>query len=108
MLAAPLISDLAGPELGLGRPAPAAGPVRAADAALRSPGAVRAPRGGPAYERVLRGLRTGLGGPALSRMLRRGGTVALGKAVRLALSGDLPGGVTGRTTARTTARSPDP
>lgn len=86
MLAAWFVSDLAGPELGLGRPERAAVLVGAADAALRSLGAVRAPGVRPHHEAVVRGLRQTLGEPTFRRLHDEGTGEALADAVRLGLS----------------------
>jgi hypothetical protein len=86
MLAASFVSDLAGPELALGRPERAAVLVGAADAALRTLGAVRPPGARPDHEGVVGGLHAALGEPAFRRLHGEGSGVPLEEAVRLALT----------------------
>jgi predicted ATPase/DNA-binding SARP family transcriptional activator len=87
MVATWFVSELAAPELALGRPRLAAVLVGAADQALLRLGAARAPGDRPEHERVLRGLRAALGDAGLRRLREEGAALPLEEAVRLALCG---------------------
>jgi hypothetical protein len=88
LVAAWFVSELAAPELGLGRPERAALLVGAADRALLRLGAVRTPGDRPEHDRVLEGLRCELGEHEFRRLLAEGGRLHLDAAVRLALADD--------------------
>jgi predicted ATPase/DNA-binding SARP family transcriptional activator len=85
MMAAWTISELAGPELGLGRPERGVLLVGAADEALRVLGATRHPVDRSEHERVVRGLRGALGDDAYAALYERGARMTLDEAVTLAL-----------------------
>jgi hypothetical protein len=84
------VSELAGPELGLGRPERGALLVGAADHALEMLGVTRHPGDRPEHERVVAGLRAALGEEAFTRLRAQGAELSLPEAVALALS-DAPG-----------------
>jgi hypothetical protein len=85
MMAAWTVSELAGPELGLGRPERGARLIGAADEALRVLGAVRHPGDVGEHERVVAGLRTTLGEDELRRLCAEGAQMSLDDAVAFAL-----------------------
>jgi hypothetical protein len=87
MVAAWFVSELAAPELALGRPDRAAVLVGAADQALLRLGAVRTPADLPEHERVLADLRAALGEAEFRRRHAEGAGLPLEDAVRLALCG---------------------
>ena len=82
MMAAWTVSELAGPELGLGRPERAARLIGAADEALR---ASRHPGDVGEHEQVLAAVRQKLGDDELRRLLAEGAQMSLDEAVKLAL-----------------------
>ncbi|HEX6421517.1 MAG TPA: winged helix-turn-helix domain-containing protein [Acidimicrobiales bacterium] len=86
MMAAWTTSELAGPELGLGRPERGARLVGAADEALRVLGANRHPGDVPEHERVVAGLRVALGDDAYHALHAEAAEMSLDDAVALALS----------------------
>jgi hypothetical protein len=86
MMAAWTVSELAGRELGLGRPEQGARFVGAADQALRILDASRHPGDYSEHERVVTGLRATLGDQQYERLLEEGAALALEEAVVLALS----------------------
>jgi predicted ATPase/DNA-binding SARP family transcriptional activator len=90
MMSAWSVSELAGPELGLGRPERGALLVGAADHALEMLGVTRHPGDRPEHERVVAGLRAALGEEAFTRLRAQGAELSLPEAVALALS-DAPG-----------------
>jgi hypothetical protein len=83
--AAQSVSNLAGPELGLGRPERAARLIGAADEALRVLGGTRHQGDLSEHERVVTGLRAALGDAALHRLQDEGARLTLDAAVALAL-----------------------
>jgi predicted ATPase/DNA-binding winged helix-turn-helix (wHTH) protein len=85
MMAAWTVSELAGPELALGRPERAARLVGAADEALRVLGAPRHPGDVDEHERVVADLRGALGDDELQRLFAEGAELSLDEAVALAL-----------------------
>jgi predicted ATPase/DNA-binding winged helix-turn-helix (wHTH) protein len=85
MMAAWTVSELAGPELGLGRPQRGARLIGAADEALRVLGGPRLPGDITEHERVVSGLRCALGEDELRRLLAEGAHMPLAEAVELAL-----------------------
>jgi predicted ATPase len=80
------VSELSGPELGLGRPERAAVLIGAADEALRVLGSGRHPGDKSEYDRVLSGLRDALGEARLEQLLAEGARLSLDEAVELGLS----------------------
>jgi predicted ATPase len=90
MMAAWTVSELAGPELGCGRPERAAILIGAADEAMRALGSARHPGDMPEYEQVVAGLKQALGEPGFARLTAEGGQLSLKEAVELALSDDIP------------------
>jgi predicted ATPase/DNA-binding winged helix-turn-helix (wHTH) protein len=86
MMAAWTISEMAGPELGLGRPERGALLVGASDEALRVLGTARHPGDVSEHDRVLDGLRAALGDERLGELLGEGGRLSLDDAVALALT----------------------
>jgi predicted ATPase/DNA-binding SARP family transcriptional activator len=86
MMAAWTVSELAGPEIGLGRPERAARLVGAADAALQRLGATRNPGDRSEHERILRELREVLDAERLETLFREGARLSLDAAVDLALA----------------------
>src|SRR5215207_2862762 len=86
MMAAWTVAQMAGPELGLGRPERGALLVGAADEALRVLGAALHPGDVSEHDRVLDGLRTALGVERLGELLGDGGRLTLDDAVALALA----------------------
>ena len=87
MMAAWTVSELAGPELGLGHPEHGARLVGAADEALRVLGVTRHPGDVSEHERVVAGLRAALGEDAYGTWYEDGARLSLDDAVALALSG---------------------
>jgi hypothetical protein len=85
MMAAWTVSELAGPELGLGRPDRAARLVGAADEALRRLGAERHPGDRPEHERVMAELARQVPPRELEGLMREGASLTLEEAVALAL-----------------------
>jgi non-specific serine/threonine protein kinase len=85
MMAAWTISEMAGPELGLGRPERAAWLVGAAEEALRVLGVTRHPGDVPEHVTVMADLAAELG-DRLDGLLAEGARLSLGQAVDLALS----------------------
>jgi predicted ATPase/DNA-binding SARP family transcriptional activator len=88
MMAAWTVSELAGPEIGLGHPEKAARLVGAAEHALETLGASRHPGDLSEHDRVMRGLRAALGEDVLDARLAEGARLPLADAVRLALAED--------------------
>jgi predicted ATPase/DNA-binding SARP family transcriptional activator len=86
MMAAWSVSELAGPELGLGRPERGALLVGAADHALEMLGVTRHPGDRSEHERVVEGLRATLGEAAFARLRAEGAELSLPEAVTLALA----------------------
>jgi hypothetical protein len=86
IVAAWLVSELAGPELGLGRPHRGALLVGAGDEALRVLGVPRHPGDRNEHERVVAGLQRALGDDELARFRREGARLSLDAAVALALA----------------------
>jgi predicted ATPase/DNA-binding SARP family transcriptional activator len=86
MMAAWTVSELAGPEIGLGRPERAAVLVGAADAALAALGVGRHPGDWSEHERVLADLDAALGVAASASFQREGAALSLDQAMELALS----------------------
>jgi predicted ATPase/DNA-binding winged helix-turn-helix (wHTH) protein len=84
--AAEVVSQLAGPELGLGRPERAAQLLGAADEALRVLGGHRAQGDWPEYDRIVAGLRATLGDDGYERESAQGARLSLDEAVDLGLS----------------------
>jgi predicted ATPase/DNA-binding winged helix-turn-helix (wHTH) protein len=85
-VAAWLLSELAGPELGFGRADRGAILVGAADEAMRVVGVPRHPGDRSEHERVVAGLRRALGDDELERLRAQGARLPLDAAVALALS----------------------
>jgi predicted ATPase/DNA-binding winged helix-turn-helix (wHTH) protein len=85
-VAAWLLSELAGPELGFGRADRGAILVGAADEAMRVVGVPRHPGDRNEHERVVAGLRRALGDDELDRLRGEGARLPLDAAVALALS----------------------
>jgi predicted ATPase/DNA-binding SARP family transcriptional activator len=86
MMAAWTVSELAGPELGLGRPRRGARLVGAANRALETLGVGIHPGDLPERERVLAGLKAALGEDELTQLAAEGARLSLREAVALALS----------------------
>jgi predicted ATPase/DNA-binding SARP family transcriptional activator len=86
MMSAWSVSELAGPEIGLGRPERGALLVGAADHALEMLGVTRHPGDRPEHQRVLAGLNAALGEATFARLRARGAELSLPEAVALALS----------------------
>jgi predicted ATPase/DNA-binding SARP family transcriptional activator len=86
MMSAWSVSELAGPELGLGRPERGAVLVGAADHALEMLGVTRHPGDRPEHQRVVAGLRAALGEETFARLRAAGAELSLPEAVALALS----------------------
>lgn len=86
MMAAWTVSELAGPELGLGRPERGARMVGAADQALLTLGATRHPGDTPEHERVVTDLVAALGRDRFEELWAEGAQLSLGEAVDLALN----------------------
>jgi len=85
MMAAWTVSELAGPELGLGRAGRGALLVGAADEALRILEVTRHPGDLSEHERVVTALRGALGERELARLLAEGARLSLEEAVELVL-----------------------
>lgn len=85
LMAAWTISELAGPEHGLGRSERGAVLIGAADDALRCLGSRRHPGDLPEYDRVVTGIRTALGDEGYERLYAEGAQMSLEGAVALAL-----------------------
>ncbi|HEX6246616.1 MAG TPA: BTAD domain-containing putative transcriptional regulator [Nocardioidaceae bacterium] len=94
MMSAWTVSELAGPEVGLGRPERGALLVGAADRALEMLGVFRHPSDRPEHDRVLASLEAALGQERFASLRAQGAELSLAEAVALALSGD-PSGDTG-------------
>lgn len=86
MMTAWLVSELAGPELGLGRPQRGALLVGAADHAFAILGVDRHPGDLPEHDRVLAGLREALGEKRFELHYAEGGRLSLDEAVTVALA----------------------
>jgi hypothetical protein len=86
MMAAWTLSELAGPETGLGRPDRGAVLVGAADAALRALGVGRHPGDAPEHDRVVASLREALGEERSLELQAHGARLSLDEAIDLALS----------------------
>jgi predicted ATPase/DNA-binding SARP family transcriptional activator len=87
LMAAWTISELAGPELGLGRPEQGARFLGAADQVLGTLGAARLPVDRSEHERVVNGLRSTLGEERFDQLYAEGAELPLEDAVALALHG---------------------
>jgi predicted ATPase/DNA-binding SARP family transcriptional activator len=88
MISAWTLSELAGPEVGLGRPERGALLVGAADRALEMLGGTRHPGDRPEHERVVAALRSALGEERFAGLHARGAELSLPEAIALALSED--------------------
>lgn len=86
MMAGWALAELAGAELGLGRPELGARLIGAADASLARAGVDRHPCDVPEYDRVVARLRRDLGTDVFDRLESEGATLPLDDAVELALS----------------------
>jgi predicted ATPase/DNA-binding winged helix-turn-helix (wHTH) protein len=86
MMAAWTVSELAGPELRLGRPERGATLVGAADEALRVLGVARHPGDRPEHRRVVSALRGVLGDETFAARYAEGARIPLDDAITLALS----------------------
>jgi hypothetical protein len=84
-MAAWTISELAGPEHGLGRSDRGALLLGAADGALRVLGSRRHPGDLPEYERVVASIRATLGEDRYERLYAEGGRMSLDEALALVL-----------------------
>jgi predicted ATPase/DNA-binding SARP family transcriptional activator len=93
MMSAWSVSELAGPELGLGRPERGAVLVGAADHALEMLGVTRHPGDRPEHQRVVAGLCAALGEEEFARLRAKGAELSLPEAVALALSEDARTGI---------------
>jgi tetratricopeptide (TPR) repeat protein len=93
------LSELAGPELALGRPERAAIFLGAADHALKIMGATRHPGDVPEHARDVDGLHSALGPAEFRRLHAEGSRLSLEEAVALALA-DPDGEIGGRSPAR--------
>ena len=85
LMAAWTVSELAGPEHGLGRSERGAVLIGAADDALRVLGSRRHPGDLPEYHRVVAGIRAALGDERFERLYAEGARLSLEDAVALAL-----------------------
>jgi predicted ATPase/DNA-binding SARP family transcriptional activator len=85
LMAAWTISELAGPEHGLGRSERAAVLVGAADEALRVLGSRRHPGDLPEHHRVVAAIRAGIGDERYERLHAQGGRMSLDQALALVL-----------------------
>lgn len=88
MMAAWTVSELAGPEVGMGRPERGARLVGAGDQALLTLGVTRHPGDRPEHERVVRDLVAALGNDRYQALCAEGAQLSLDEAVRLALKDD--------------------
>jgi predicted ATPase/DNA-binding SARP family transcriptional activator len=88
--AAMMVLEMAGPELGLGRPERSAIFLGAGEDAMRRLGVGLHPGDRPEYERMVTGLRAAIGDAELSRLTREGAQLSFEEAVVLALSEDSP------------------
>lgn len=86
MMAAWTIAELAGPDLGTGRPERGARLIGASDAALRTLGVARHPGDRPEHERVVEGLRAALGPERYEAEHAIGARWSLDEAVVVALA----------------------
>lgn len=86
MVAACLVSHLAGPELAVGRPERGAHLVGAADQALKVIGVARYPGCLPEHARVVDGLKAALGPEEFHRLHAEGARLSLEEAVAMALA----------------------
>jgi tetratricopeptide (TPR) repeat protein len=93
MMAAWTLSELAGPEVGLGRPERGALFVGAADAALRALGVGRHPGDRSEHDRVVASLDGALGEQRSRALQARGARMSLDEAIDLALTEDEPVGL---------------
>jgi len=84
-MAAWTVSELAGPEHGLGHSERGAVLIGAADDALRVLGSRRHPGDLPEYHRVVAGIRAALGDERFERLYAEGARLSLEDAVALAL-----------------------
>lgn len=85
MMAGWALAELAGAELGLGRPELSARLIGAADASLLRAGVDRHPCDVPEYERVVAGLQQRLGTDLFDHLRAEGSMLPLDDAVGLAL-----------------------
>jgi predicted ATPase/DNA-binding SARP family transcriptional activator len=85
MMAAWTVSEMAGPEIGLGRPEHGARLVGAADQALAVLGVTRHPGDLLEHERVVAQLRAGLGDEGFERLAAEGAALSLHEAVLMAM-----------------------
>jgi len=99
MLAAWMLAELAGPEVGLGRPELGARLLGASDQALSVLGVNRHPSDLPEYERVVAGLREQLGEETYRRLHSEGARLSLDDAVGMALAEPSARDVDGATSA---------
>lgn len=90
LMAAWTVSELAGPEHGLGRSERGAVLIGAADDALRVLGSRRHPGDLPEYHRVVAGLREALGDERYEQLYAEGARMSLEDAVALALDDAAP------------------
>jgi predicted ATPase len=90
LMAAWTVSELAGPEHGLGRSERGAALIGAADDALRVLGSRRHPGDLPEYHRVVVALRAALGDERYERLYAEGARMSLEDAVALALDEEAP------------------
>ncbi|PUA80640.1 ATP-binding protein [Nocardioides currus] len=88
LMAAWTISQLAGPEHGLGRSELGAVLIGAGDEALRVLGARRHPGDRPEHERVVAGIRAAVGDAAYERLHAEGAAMSLDQALALVLEED--------------------
>jgi hypothetical protein len=88
LVASMIMMQLAGPQLGLGRPERGAVLLAAGEEAMRRLGVGLHPGYVPEHERILTGLRDALGDDALQRLTSEGSELSLDQAVALVLSGD--------------------
>jgi predicted ATPase/DNA-binding SARP family transcriptional activator len=106
MMSAWSVSELAGPELGLGRPERGAVLVGAADHALEMLGVTRHPGDRPEHRRVVAGLRAALGEATFAPLRAKGAELSLPEAVALALSEEAGTGVPAQRRAGSRTRVP--
>ena len=90
LMAAWTVSELAGPEHGLGRSERGAVLIGAADDALRVLGSRRHPGDLPEYHRVVAGIRAALGDERYAQLYAEGARMSLEEAVALALDDAAP------------------